>query len=128
MPSTTYIPMNPSSVKIPFPADTIGEVTVRRPHQPVNQPGLPPDLRRHPARRIRDVWEREAQHQNPQQPARIVKASRATAGNSDNAITAMNSRPQPHHDVIAEIEQRDVVRPFLAREVVQPFTSASQRR
>ena len=51
------MPMKPSSVKSPLPAETWCDVAVARAHQPVDQPGLAAELGGHPAGRVGDVGE-----------------------------------------------------------------------
>ena len=95
-------------------------------HEPVDEPRLASQLRGHPARRGGDVGEGKGQHQNPQQPARLVEPPAP-----DEIRRQHHERdedgPEPHHDVEAVVEELDVGRPVLARELRQPLHVAVER-
>ena len=69
-------PQKPMSVKSDVPGGRSGSDAVRRAHQPVHDPRLPPELARHPAGRRRDVREREREHQDPEQRPRPLERAR----------------------------------------------------
>ena len=103
-----YIPMKPSSVNSMLPAETIGEKPSAVRMQSVDQPGLAAEFGRHPAGRVGDVRERQREHQDPEHPARVEESS-APEQERGERHDRDEDRPQADHDVIAVIEQRDVV-------------------
>ena len=118
MASTAYMPMKPISVNSALPAETCGDTPAGRAHQAIDQPGLAADLGRDPTRRVGDIGKRRGQHQQPQHlrarkqtAAPQVERGKRHHGDEDGA--------QPHHDVIAEIEQRNVVGPAILRKRVE---------
>ena len=113
--------MKPIRVNNPLPRRDARRNTVGGAHQAVNQPRLPAQLGRHPAGRGGDVGKRQRQHQSPQQRAAAVQPRRATTTMRRAASARMSMRSQSHHDVIAVIEQRDVVRPLIAGKILQAF-------
>ena len=78
MPSTVYIPMKPSSVNMPLPADTSSNT--RRPSASAHKPArLAAEFRRHPTRGVGDVGKWETQHQDPEHPFATDRAFPSTA-------------------------------------------------
>ena len=103
-------------------------VTVRGAHQRVHQPGLAADFSGHPSGCICDVRKRQAEQENPQHPPAAKELAAPQQERRDHHDRDEH-RPQPHHDVIAEIQQLDVRRATdLAGKALRPFTSAFHAR
>src|SRR6476646_4026124 len=96
----------------------IFRIAFRGAHEAIDQPGLPSDLRSHPTRGVGNIGQRQAEHDDPEQPARFIQLSapqqkRARGHHGDE------NRPKAGHDVIAVIEQRNIRRPLVFRKFVQ---------
>ena len=66
--------MKPSTEKTTLPAVTFGGATLRGPHQAVDDPRLPSELRGHPPGGRRDVGKGNDEHQHPEHRARSCRA------------------------------------------------------
>ena len=92
-------------------------VAVLRAHQSVNEPGLAAKFGGQPSGGVRDVRERCGEHENPEHPTRGIKFA-APKQQQRNHHFRDEQRSESDHDVVAVIEQRDIVRPvFLGKRV-----------
>ena len=88
-------------------------VAVHGAQQAVNQPGLAAKFGRHPAGGVGDVGQRETAAAGSR-----ASSARCRAGSRHSRNAAIDGhrdedRPQPDHDVVGVIEQRNVVGPVL---------------
>src|SRR5216684_1574095 len=78
----------------------------RSAHQSVDQPGLPPEFGGHPSGGVRNVGKRNAEHQQPVYPARVIQFSSPEQQRSQNHHYD-EDRSKPDHYVITVIEKRN---------------------
>src|SRR5215469_1956811 len=89
-------------------------------HQAVNQPRLTTNFGGQPSSSVRNIWKRQAQHDYPKQPPHLKKLLTPEGENRQGRYSDEN-RAQSSHDVIREVQQRNVGRPVLSRECIQSF-------
>ena len=90
----------------------------RRAHESVDQPGLAPDLGGDPAGRVRDVGQGDGEHERPEQRA-ALKETAAQEPEQRDPHQRQEDRPQANHQVVAVIEEADVVGALVGREGVE---------
>src|SRR3712207_6816213 len=88
---------------------------LRGPEEAVGEPGLAPELGREPPGGVRDKGEGYGEHQDPEHPARLVEPS-PPQQKCRQDHDPYEERPQANHDVVAVVEERDIIRPVPLRE------------
>ena len=89
-------------------------------HQAVDEPGLAANFGGDPAGGVGDEWKGKRKHQNPERGRRIEERS-AIELEGRKEQDRNEDRAEADHDVIAEIEERDIVGPEILRKFVEAF-------
>src|SRR6476646_175619 len=110
--------------KQPVAGMNVFRIALAGAHESVDQPGLAANFRGHPAGGVGDIRQRQAEHDDPEQPARFIQLSSPQQERSRSHY-GDEDRPQSGHDVIAVIQQRDIRGPLVLRKLIQAFDLGS---
>ncbi len=92
-----------------------GRYTFRGAEEPVGEPGLAAELGREPSCCVGDKREGYGEHQDPEHPTRSVKAA-PPKQEGRHHHDGYEDGSQADHDMVAVVEERDVIRPVLLGE------------
>src|SRR5262245_41629950 len=91
---------------------------VARAEEAVDEPWLAAEFRRHPADGVRDEWEREGEHESPQQRARRLQSAPESLQVRE-CHQQDEGGAETRHDVERVVEKLDVFGPLVLREIVE---------